>query len=113
MRLTKPASVRLRPHELETLRDAAAFSDLSISDVIRRALVRYLGVEAPDIDRQDAAALVAEFGRLRADLARLGNLLKLALANGKRPLADTEREIQGALTDLKAALAAVIGSPPP
>ena len=110
MSRTVPTSIRLRPSELEALRDAAAFSGISISDVARRALVGHLGIGASDIKRQDAAALVAEFGRLRADLARLGNLLKLAVANGRHPMAETERDIQEVLAELKSAVAAVIGS---
>lgn len=108
--MTVPTSIRLRPQELEALRDAAAFSGVSISDVARRAIVAYLGVGAPDIKRQDAAALVAEFGRIRADLARLGNLLKLAAGNGRHPMAETERDLRDALGGLKEATAAVIGS---
>lgn len=110
MSTTVPTSVRLRPQELEALRDAAAFSGVSISDVARRALVAYLGLSAPDIRRQDAAAMVTELGRIRADLARLGNLLKLAAANGRQPMAETEHDIREALAALKDAVAAVIGS---
>ncbi len=113
MSVTVPTSVRLRPTEIEALRDAAAFSGISISDVARRALVIYLGIGAPDIKRQDVAALVTELGRLRADLARAGNLLKLAATNGRPAMAETERAIQDALAGLKVAITAVIGSAQP
>ncbi len=113
MPITVPTSIRLRPLELDLLRDAAGFSGVSLSDVARRAIVAYLGIDAHDIRREDHAATVVELGRLRQDLARLGNLCKLALDSGRPVSDDLQHDLRAALANLKTAIAVLTGMTPP
>ena len=105
---TVPTSIRLREAELEELRGAAAFSGVSISDVARRAILAYLGLSAPDIRRSEQAAAIVELGLARADLARLGNLTKLAVDRGRPLPAGLAAETTAALEHLKVVASALI-----
>ena len=113
MSVTVPTSIRLRSQELDALRDAAAFSGISISDVARRAIVAYLGISAPDIRRADQAAAIVELGRARQDLARLGNLTKLAIDQGRPLPAGLAAETTAAIEHLKVVASALIGATGP
>lgn len=110
---TVPTSIRLREAELEELRGAAAFSSISISDVARRAIVAYLGLSPPDIRRADQAAAIVELGLARADLARLGNLTKLAIDRGRPLPAGLAEETTAAIEHLTVVASALIGHADP
>ena len=103
-----PTSIRLKPNELDELKDAAGGVGISVSEYARRAILAYLGITATDVTRQELGATVVELGRIRTDVARIGNLLKLAITTGRPAMAETETALREALDELKATTVAIV-----
>ena len=70
-----PIKAHVSPQKKAELQELAARTNISLSTLIRRLIA---GRQPPDLtQQQDSMELV----KLRADLARLGNLFKMALDN--------------------------------
>ena len=65
------------PHEKKALEDIAKQLNLSTSRLVARLVA---GKELPNVERDEK---VRTFAKANADLARLGNLLKMALDAGE------------------------------
>lgn len=77
------------PEEAQTIAEQAAQAGLSVSDFVRRMALQY---QVPT--RKDAQAM-QDLRRVNADLARLGNLLKIAMDLGD------EKEVTSLLLQIK------------
>ena len=88
--------VRFYPEEKEHLALLAQRAHISTSELVRRLAT---GAKLPDPSRYDAIMAIV---RTNADLARLGNLLKMALDDKRTPDAKINRIINGLLADRNA-----------
>ena len=93
-------TVYLSPEEHSRISESAARAGISLSTFAKRVCI---GMPVPSLEYKQA---VQDILKARADLGRLGGLLKSALADGRGPeheLRRLLREIEAGQRELKAA----------